>query len=113
MKTIYCLELEQGRFYVGQTPAGRLKNRYAEHKYYHGSEWTRRYPPKRILHSYDVPDKSEDEAEDQAVCEMMMKHGRNSCRGGTFNTRYDVGRRGPNWLKGVFKQNWGKILAAG
>ena len=109
MKTIYCLELIEGRFYVGQTPKGRMDKRYDEHIRWKGAKWTTRYPPVRILWSYDVEDKDANETEERECCSIMMNHGPNSCRGGTFNIGYPVPMRGPRWLKGIYLENWCEI----
>ena len=113
MYTIYCLECEGGRYYVGQTPKGRLHQRFDEHVYYRGSKWTSRFKPKRILWKIDVPSCEADAAEERAVFELMKRYGRNSVRGGTFNIGCDVSKRGPRWLKGIYKEHWNEILAAG
>jgi predicted GIY-YIG superfamily endonuclease len=113
MTTIYCLELENGRFYVGQTPTGRLKRRYEEHKYFGGAKWTSRHGVRRLLWAIEVLPSEADEAEDSACLEIMLKHGRNSCRGGKFNIGYDVPSRGPRWLKAPYAGKWQEILAAG
>lgn len=111
--TIYCLECEEGKYYVGQTPKGRLQQRFDEHMYYSGSKWTTRYKPKKIMWKFDVPCTRADEEEERAVFELMMQYGRNSVRGGTFNIANDVTRKGPKWLKGLYKQHWHDIIAAG
>ena len=109
--TIYCLELEGGRYYVGQTPCGRFQKRFEEHLYLGGAKWTTRFKPLRVLWKENVPDEAADEAEEMAVYKIMLKCGRNSVRGGTFNIARDVHARGPRWLKGIYKENWQKITA--
>ena len=108
---IYCLELEGGRYYVGQTPCGRFQKRLDEHKYLGGAKWTTRFKPLRVLWKETVPDEEADEAEEDAVFKIMLKCGRNSVRGGTFNIARDVPRKGPRWLKGVYRENWRRITA--
>ena len=109
--TIYCLELEGGRFYVGQTPCGRFAKRYEEHMYLGGAKWTTRFKPVRVLWKKRVLDENADDAEEEAVYNIMLKSGRNSVRGGTFNIGSDVPRCGPRWLKGIYKRNWQRIAA--
>jgi predicted GIY-YIG superfamily endonuclease len=87
MVTIYCLELENSRFYVGQTPTCRLHRRYEEHKYYGGAKWTTRHGVRRLLWAVDVLPDDADEVEDLACLKIMLKHGRNSCRGGEIQYR--------------------------
>jgi predicted GIY-YIG superfamily endonuclease len=111
--TIYCLECADGRYYVGQTPRGRLARRFEEHLYYGGAKWTTRFAPIKIVWKFHVRCELADEAEENAVFEIMLKRGRNSCRGGTFNVGRDVGIRGPRWLKGPYLEHWDAITAAG
>jgi predicted GIY-YIG superfamily endonuclease len=111
--TIYGLECAGGRFYVGKTPRGRLAKRFEEHLYYGGAKWTTRFTPKRIMWKFHVDDSEADLAEENAVFQIMLKCGRNSVRGGTFNICSDVSARGPRWLKGPYLKHWDKIAAVG
>ena len=103
--------MEGGRYYVGQTPEGRFARRLEEHKFLGGAKWTTRFKPQRVLWKERVADEDADAAEEQAVCKIMMERGRNSVRGGTFNIGHDVPRRGPRWLKGIYRENWSTIAS--
>ena len=111
MKTVYCLRLQKGRFYVGQTPCDRLETRLWEHDQ-GGAKWTTRFPKQELLWSRQVKDSAADEVEDEENCRIMMKHGPNSCRGGTFNIGRDV-RRMPVWAGELYRHYWSVISAAG
>lgn len=109
--TIYCLQCAGGRYYVGQTPKGRMQRRFEEHKYNGGAKWTSRFEPKRILWKFDVTGAEADHAEEEAVFQIMLRCGRNSVRGGTFNIGHDVPLRGPVWLKSPYLERWAEITA--
>jgi hypothetical protein len=109
MQTIYCLELAGGRFYVGQTPVGRFPTRYEEH-FRGGSKWTLRFKPVRVMWTRDVPFGDADRIEDAEVLKIMLEHGANSCRGGTFNIARDVSFC-PMWAKRGYRDNWVQIAS--
>ena len=77
---IYCLELEQGKYYVGITY--NLNFRYAQHKASEGSGWTKLYKPLRIVEviSEDVSRKMEDIVTKQ----YMERYGAETVRGGSW-----------------------------
>ena len=107
--TIYCLELVGGRYYIGQTPLGRFDCRYKEH-FLGGAKWTTRFKPVKVLWTKAVSCSEADEAEDSAVLEVMLEHGPNSCRGGSFNIGKDI-TKCPWWAKSHYRDNWGQIAS--
>jgi predicted GIY-YIG superfamily endonuclease len=109
---IYCLQLEGGRFYIGQTPCTRLRMRYEEHLYRHGSLWTSRFKPLKLMWFKKTTLDEADRIEDEECLKIMLEHGPNSCRGGKFNTRYDVSLKGPKWLKSPYLERWPEIINA-
>ena len=110
MKTLYCLQLQKNKFYVGQTPKGRFKRRLWEH-HHGGAKWTTRFPPLHVLWTRVVSDLSVDLAEDEACIHVMLRHGPNSCRGGSFNICRNVSDRGPRWMNDLYKHYWKSIVA--
>jgi predicted GIY-YIG superfamily endonuclease len=110
MKTLYCLELARGRYYVGQTPKGRLNRRLWEHDH-GGAKWTTRFPPRRLLWSKPVQDRYADTQEDEENIKIMRKHGRNASRGGTFNICRDI-KGMPSWAGPRYVRFWAEIEEA-
>jgi predicted GIY-YIG superfamily endonuclease len=78
--TIYILELENDKFYVGKT--NRPDVRLNEHFLGQGSAWTAKYPPKKILELYPNSDRF---AEDMHTKRYMAKYGIDSTRGGCYS----------------------------
>ena len=111
MKTLYCLECEEERFYVGQTPEGRFETRLYEHKFRNGAKWTSKYKPIRVLWTRTVWEAEVDALEDEECCRIMRARGLNSCRGGMFNIGRDV-RDMPHWAQPIYKRYKTEILAA-
>jgi hypothetical protein len=79
--TIYILELEHGRYYVGKTD--NVGKRFHEHMTGKGSSWTRKYKPVSIEKS--IPNCSPFD-EDKYVKECMAKYGIKNVRGGSYVT---------------------------
>jgi len=87
MITIYALELESNKYYVGQTHRGIAANiRFQEHKSGNGSEWTRLYKPISILETYETESLFE---EDILTKKYMIKYGIENVRGGSY-TKIDL-----------------------
>jgi len=85
---IYCLELEQGKYYVGITY--NLNFRYAQHKSGEGARWTKLYKPLRIMEviSEDV----DRNMEDTITLQYIERYGAENVRGGSYcKIRLDVG----------------------
>jgi len=83
--TIYVLELEQGKYYVGKTTKP-VQVRFSEHKWGKGAAWTRKYRPIRILYTEDSQDVAKDprHAENIIVKETMWDKGIQNVRGGPY-----------------------------
>ena len=87
MITIYALELETNKYYVGQTHRGTGANiRFQEHKSGNGSEWTKLYKPISIIETYETESLFE---EDILTKKYMIKYGIENVRGGSY-TKIDL-----------------------
>lgn len=80
MPTIYVLQCEKGRYYVGKTDRPFI-NRIAEHFASHGSEWTRKYKPLRIVKTFTDAEEGD---EDKITKQYMSEYGIDRVRGGTY-----------------------------
>ena len=84
---VYKLRLKDGMWYVGTTdnPAKRLQ----DHRRGDGSQWTQRHPPMAGFQHKDVVYFSEPQAarleEDKKVKELMLQHGVERVRGGSYS----------------------------
>jgi predicted GIY-YIG superfamily endonuclease len=79
METIYTLELENGKYYVGLS--NNPERRIERHMNGNGSEWTKLYKPIKIL---DTHEKQSNFDEDNTTKQMMMKYGIENVRGGSY-----------------------------
>ena len=79
MVYIYVLELQDGHYYVGKSdnPIKRIE----DHTSGNGSYWCKKYAP--IVNIETFPD-CNDFDEDKKVKELMLKHGIDNVRGGTY-----------------------------
>jgi predicted GIY-YIG superfamily endonuclease len=76
---IYCLELEQGKYYVGITY--NLNFRFAQHMGGQGARWTKLYKPLRIA---EVISEGVDRTmEDTITKRYIDKYGAENVRGGS------------------------------
>ncbi len=77
--TVYVLECEQGKYYVGRTtnPEGRIE----EHVEGAGSQWTKLFPPIKTIALYPNSD-TFDEDKHTKIC--MAKYGIENVRGGSY-----------------------------
>ena len=82
--TLYVLKLKGGRWYVGST-GQPLRRRVEQHKRGIGSAWTRRHAVVRVADSQPVPEATAGLQEDLRVQELMMEHGIDKVRGGTYS----------------------------
>ena len=82
--TIYILECEDDKYYVGST--SHRKQRFKQHKAERGgSKWTRMHKPKRVLKEYRrVPALYHLGLEAKVTSECMLKYGINNVRGAMF-----------------------------
>lgn len=79
---IYVLKLQEGKYYVGKTykePHERMQ----EHREGRGSQWTRKYPPIKLLY---VQSAQSPLAEDEMVKKLMLRYGINNVRGGAYSS---------------------------
>jgi predicted GIY-YIG superfamily endonuclease len=81
MTTIYVLKLQNGNYYVGKSD--NPERRFLEHISGSGSAWTRKYPPTSIKKIYKMKSPLD---EDARVKKLMLKHGIDSVRGGSYSS---------------------------
>lgn len=77
---IYVLKLKQGKYYVGKTK--KPDYRFDDHLKSHGSSWTKKYKPIKILELFEG-DKFD---EDKYVMKYMDKYGIENVRGGSYSS---------------------------
>jgi predicted GIY-YIG superfamily endonuclease len=81
--TVYILELENGKYYVGSTT--NRKRRIEEHNRRKGSKWTRVHKPVSVLREYKrIPSKYVLGMESRITAECMLEFGVNNVRGSMF-----------------------------
>ncbi len=80
MFTIYVLECEEGKYYVGKTDRP-LRNRIVEHFEQYGSEWTYIFRPLRVVESFSSTNPLK---EDEVTKKYMMMYGIDNVRGGSY-----------------------------
>ena len=75
---IYVLELIGGKYYIGASR--NVKNRLATHFNCNGADWTKKYPPVKVIEvrEGDIYD------ETVVTCAYMRKYGIDNVRGGAF-----------------------------
>ena len=76
---IYILLCEQDKYYIGKTKD--LAARYTQHVTGEGSEWTKKYKPIKIIHSFE----GDELDEDKYVLKYMTSYGIDNVRGGAFS----------------------------
>ena len=81
MTMIYVLKLKNGNYYVGKS--NNPERRFLEHISGSGSAWTRKYPPTSIKKIYEMKSPLD---EDIRVKKLMLKHGIDSVRGGSYSS---------------------------
>ena len=108
--TIYVLQLEQGKYYVGKTQRLEgVKLRFEEHLTGRGSEWTKLYKPMSIVESYGHYSTFE---EDVLTKKYMMKYGIENVRGGSY-TKIDLEEWQVKSLEHEFKSVSDKCFKCG
>ena len=78
--TIYCLELHDEKYYVGRTSSKEL--RINSHFKGAGSQWTKKYPVKRIKW---IKDDCSPYDEHKYTIQMMEKYGIDNVRGASYS----------------------------
>lgn len=78
MVTIYVLQLENGKYYVGKTK--NLSRRIFNHLIENGSEWTKKYKPINLIESYE----GDSFDEEKYTLLTMEKYGVDNVRGGSY-----------------------------
>jgi predicted GIY-YIG superfamily endonuclease len=79
MTTLYALQLENGKYYVGKTDD--VSRRYSEHKSGTGSMWTKFHKPVKMLETREI---KSDQDENMVTKEYMKKYGVVNVRGGAY-----------------------------
>lgn len=77
---IYVLELAGDRYYVGKSDDPQ--KRFDEHLAGHGSAWTKKYKQKKLIRTIPCTGLTH---EDAVVKEMMIEHGIDMVRGGSYS----------------------------
>lgn len=77
--SIYILSCAEGKFYVGKST--HLNARLDQHFRGEGCEWTRRYPPLRVVETHPSVDGFD---EDTYVLRFMARYGVDNVRGGAY-----------------------------
>jgi predicted GIY-YIG superfamily endonuclease len=84
MTTLYVLQLEYGKWYIGKTD--NIKKRYEQHKTGRGSAWTSKFPPVKLVECRPLKDEFD---EDNTTRQYMKKYGISNVRGGS-HTRLEL-----------------------
>ncbi len=79
---LYVLELSQQKYYIGKTKKKYILDRYYEHLYGNGAEWTKLYKPIGILECFESDDKF---IEDKYTKKYMDLYGIQNVRGGSYS----------------------------
>ncbi len=80
MTTLYVLQLQENKFYVGITKRS-INERLSDHVQKQGSAWTKKYPVIKLLESVNDADSF---TEDKYVKMYMLKYGVDNVRGGSY-----------------------------
>lgn len=82
MLTVYILELENNKYYIGSTEKN-LEDRVIEHFKHCGSVWTQKFKPIKVIEIVPNADKYD---EDKYTKKYMDKFGIDNVRGGSYVT---------------------------
>lgn len=97
---LYVLELEDGKWYVGIT-SKTPEIRFEEHvRGYYAAGWTKKYRPRKVVHTEDLGVISKAEAEEiehRRTKELMREYGWENVRGGRFRSLDYKMRYGVLW----------------
>jgi predicted GIY-YIG superfamily endonuclease len=80
MESLYVLQLEQGKYYVGKTYD--VEKRFGQHMRGHGSVWTKKYTPIKIVEQRPLKDQFD---ETNTTKLYMKKYGIENVRGGAYS----------------------------
>ncbi len=80
MKTLYVLECQNSKWYIGTTNRP-LRERIVEHFVSAGAEWTKRNPPVKVAQTMEDVDEFE---EDKQTKLYMLRYGIATVRGGSY-----------------------------
>lgn len=84
--TIYVLECQDGKYYVGMTTHRRRRLRQHFQSDRFASAWTQTYPPQKVVREYRrVPSRFALGMEAQVTAELMWEYGVNNVRGAMFS----------------------------
>lgn len=97
MASIYVLQCESGKYYVGKTTD--VMRRFEEHKAGKGSAWTKKYKPVRLTECRSV---TSDHDENNVTEDLMKKYGIENVRGGIY-TQINLPEEYTNVLKLKFR----------
>jgi len=81
MTMIYVLKLKNANYYVGKSD--NPERRFLEHISGSGSAWTQKFPPISLKKTYKMKSPLD---EDHRVKKLMLKHGIDSVRGGSYSS---------------------------
>jgi predicted GIY-YIG superfamily endonuclease len=79
MSTLYILQLEDDKWYVGKTDD--IQKRYQQHKSGKGAEWTKLYKPVRLISTHPITSIHD---ETNFTKDLMKKYGVDNVRGGAY-----------------------------
>lgn len=79
METLYVLECEDNKWYVGKSTD--VQKRFKQHTEGKGSEWTREYAPIRIAETRPITSPHD---ETNVTKDLMKKYGIDNVRGGAY-----------------------------
>ena len=81
MCSVYVLQLQQGRWYVGSTMR-YPRDRFLEHQAGYGCKFTKRYPMVRVTHCFPVDTNRASRLENETWMWLARRYGPERCRGG-------------------------------
>ena len=79
LTNIYCLLLENGKYYIGK--ANNIEKRFRQHINGNGAVWTKLHKPIQILEKHENVSSF---MEDRFVKEYMFRYGIDNVRGGSY-----------------------------